>query len=151
VVLNFHEWLKIVKSYGVELTVSGLDTLFIKRRSDGSCVFLCNYSDSYACGLQYMKPKACQLWPFKILSQPRYGYANDAAYHCGGQNVFIYVDSMCNGLRHGTPTWEFANLTLREFTEIAMGLRREQHKTTASIGLPKPLATLRNPYARGMF
>jgi len=39
VVVNFHEWLKIVKNYGVETTASGLNKIFIKRRSDGSCVF----------------------------------------------------------------------------------------------------------------
>jgi len=45
VVLNFQEWLNIVKNYGVDKTVSGLDKLFIKRRSDGSCIFLYKFSN----------------------------------------------------------------------------------------------------------
>jgi len=63
VVLSFPEWLKIVKNYGVDKTVSGLNKLFIKRRNDGSCVFLCKLSNTHFCGLQFMKPKACKLWP----------------------------------------------------------------------------------------
>lgn len=138
VVINFHEWLRIVKSFGVEQTSSGLDKLLIKRRGDGSCAFLGNFSNTYSCGIQYMKPKACQIWPFKILAQPRFGCMNDAIYHYGKDSVFIYADSMCNGLRYGMPAWEFANHTLKEFVEIAMGLRNNQRKTTASVDLRKP-------------
>lgn len=132
VVINFHEWLSIVKSFGVEQTASGLDKLFIKRRGDGSCAFLNSFSGACSCGIQYMKPKACQVWPFKILAQPRFGYPNDAVYHYGRDSVFIYADPMCNGLRYGMPTWEFASHTLKEFVEIAMGLRTSQYKTTAN-------------------
>jgi Fe-S-cluster containining protein len=142
VVLNFHEWFKIVKGFGVEQTVSGLDKLFIKRRSDGSCAFLCNYFDTYMCGLQDMKPTACKLWPFKILAQPKYGSGNDAAYHYSGYAVFIYVDPMCSGIRYGTPTWEFAKLTLKEFTEIAIGLRMGQYKSTGDARFSEPAVGL---------
>ena len=137
VVINFHEWLKIVKDYGVEQTVSGLDRLFIKRGSDGSCAFLCNLASNCLCELQYMKPKACKLWPFKIINQPKFGYARDAAYEHGENELFVYVDPMCNGVRYGKPTWEFSSFTLREFVEIAMGLRANQAKTTANLGFPR--------------
>jgi len=136
VVINFHEWLKIVKNYGVEQTVSGLDKLFIKRSSDGSCAFLCNFASHCLCGLQYMKPKACKLWPFKIMSQPKFGYAREATYEYGKNELFIYVDPMCNGAKLGKPTWEFGSFTLREFVEIAMGIRDNQAKTTANLGFP---------------
>jgi len=132
VVINFHEWLRIVKNYGVEHTASDLDKLFIRRREDGSCVFLSSFSNAYTCGIQHMKPKACQIWPFKILTQPKLGYANEATYHHGENPLFVYADSMCNGLRYGMPTREFANRTLKEFVEIAMGLRHNQYKTTAN-------------------
>ncbi len=133
VVLNFYEWLKIVKNYGVEQTSSGLDKLFIKRRNDGSCAFLCQLSDIYLCGLQHMKPKACKLWPFKILSKPKFGYTNEAAYDYGKNRLFVYADYACSGLRFGNPSWEFANRTLKEFIEIAMGVCIEQYKTTADM------------------
>jgi Fe-S-cluster containining protein len=136
VVLNFREWLTIVKNYGVEQTVPTLSKLFLRRRLDGSCAFLYNLPNTCACGLQFMKPKACQLWPFKILGQPRFGYVGEAAYRYGGTSLYVYVDPMCRGLSYGTPTWEFASLILKEFTEIAMGLRDNQCKTTANTGLP---------------
>ena len=135
VVLNFHEWLRIVKNFGIEQTVSGLDKLFINRRDDGSCAFLCDISNTHFCGLQHMKPKACQLWPFKILTEPKFGYANEAAYGDGESRLFVYADSMCNGLKYGSPTMGFASDTLREFVEIAVGLRSYQLKTTSSVGL----------------
>lgn len=143
VVLSFPEWLKIVKKYGVDKTVSGLNKLFVKRRSDGSCVFLYKLSDMYLCGLQHMKPKACKLWPFKILSNPKYGYAKEAVYYYGGDKLFVYADSTCSGLSYGKPTLEFANYTLKEFMEITLGLRNKQHKTTANLGFVQPLIQFR--------
>ncbi len=133
VVLNFSEWLKIVKNYGMDKTVSGLNKLYIKRKNEGSCIFLQNFSNISLCRLQYMKPKACKLWPFKILSRPEYGYVNEAAYNYGGSKLFIYADSTCRGLRYGKPSFDFAANTLREFIEIALDLRRDQYKTTAYI------------------
>jgi Fe-S-cluster containining protein len=132
VVINFHEWLGIVKNYGVENTVSGVDKLFISRRADGSCAFLNRLSNVCQCGLQHMKPKACQLWPFKILREPKFGCSNEAAYLFGDSKLFVYADPMCNGLRLGTPTLEFAGSVLKEFVEIAAGLRKNQFKTTSN-------------------
>ena len=80
-----------------------------------------------------MKPKACKIWPFKIVSKPEFGYANEAAYGYGENRLFVYADSTCRGLRYGKPTWEFTGRTLKEFIEIALGFRIEQYKTTANI------------------
>jgi Fe-S-cluster containining protein len=135
VVINFNEWLRIVKSYGVEHTAAGLDKLFIRRRSDGSCVFLQSNSSINVCTLQHTKPKACQLWPFKVLMKPEFGYANEAVFPCGEQKLFVYADPLCRGLTYGSPTLEFCNYTLREFVEIAVGLRSHQLKTTSSMAL----------------
>jgi Fe-S-cluster containining protein len=138
VVLNFHEWLKVIKNYGVEATASGLDKLFLKRRSDGSCVFLYNLSGMCLCGLQQMKPRACKIWPFKVVGTPKFGYASEAAYTCYGNKLFVYADSTCTGLRYGKPTLGFASYTMKELMEIALGLRSEQFKTTGDINfLPR--------------
>ena len=135
VVIDTDEWLQIAKSFGMSQTVSGLDKLFIKRAGDGSCTFLCNLLGSYWCGLQHMKPRACQLWPFKVLNTPKYGLPNEAAF-CFSQNrLFVYVDSMCNGVRYGAPTWEFASRTIMEFIEIASGVRSVQVRTTGKVGV----------------
>jgi Fe-S-cluster containining protein len=143
VVLSFPEWLKIAKNYGFDKTVSGLDKLFIKRRSDGSCAFLYHFSNTYLCALQHMKPKACKLWPFKVLSKPKFGYANEAVYYYGGDELFVYADSNCIGLRYGKPTEKFTKYTLQELMEIALGRRKDQSKTTANIRFLQPYAFFR--------
>src|SRR5512136_679045 len=135
VVLNFQEWLRIVKTYSMELTASDLTKLYIKRKNDGTCSFLCEFTNPSLCGLQHMKPEACKLWPFKVLGTPKYGYAQQAAYNYFGRTLFIYADSNCNGLKYGRPLWGFANFTVKEFTEIALGLNSCQVKSTANINL----------------
>jgi len=131
VVINFHEWLRIVKNYGIENTAPSVDKLFINRRSDGSCAFLGMDAGAYLCQLQHMKPRACQLWPFKVLTQPKFGYPDEASYNYGENRLFVYADSVCNGITIGTPNIEFAGSTVKEFVEIAAGLRINQYKTTS--------------------
>jgi Fe-S-cluster containining protein len=144
VVIDFGEWLGIIKNYGVEHTASGLSNLFIKRRSDGSCAFLNNGSNTCLCGLQHMKPKACQLWPFKVLPRPQYGYPSEALYLYREKPLFVYADPMCRGLRMGRPTFEFANYTVGEFVEIATGTRRNQFRTTGGVRFPQPFLSVRH-------
>jgi Fe-S-cluster containining protein len=134
VVLNFHEWLMIVKNYGADHTASGFNKLFIRKKDDGSCPFLHNGSYASFCTLQNTKPRACQIWPFKVLSNPQYGLANDAAFPVGEGRLFVYADPMCHGLRYGSPTYQFANFTVKEFVEIAAGVRSSQLKTTSDLG-----------------
>jgi len=130
VALGVAEWMQLAKTFGMETTVTGLDRFYIKRASDGSCAFLCSHAYNYYCGLQNMKPEACKLWPFKVLSEPKYGEADQAVYDFGGMRLYIYGDNMCIGLRWGTPTWDFRHITIKEFAELALGIRQIQYKTT---------------------
>ena len=134
VVLNFPEWLRLVKTFGAATTVAGLDKFYIKRADDGCCTFLCRFGGTYSCGLQQMKPAACKLWPFKVLSEPKYGQAKQALLNYHGMQLYVYADAMCSGLRYGTPTWEFNSSTLREFVALALGARQVQCKTTSDLG-----------------
>lgn len=133
VVINYPEWLNIVKTFGADTTIAGLERFYIKRSDDGSCAFLCNQANNYYCGLQHMKPQACKIWPFKVLSEPKYGQPNQAAYDYGGLHLYVYVDTMCSGLRFGEPTWEFRFTKIREFIELALGVRQIQYKTTMPV------------------
>ncbi len=145
VVLGFPEWLKISKNFGSETTVTGLDRFYIKRGSDGACSFLCSTSLNYFCGLQSMKPKACKIWPFKVLVEPKYGELKQATFDYMGNRLYIYADAMCGGLRYGTPTWDFRYKTITEFAELALGLREVQHKTT------RPMNPGQNRWGRLLF
>lgn len=133
VVISFQEWLNLVKNYGVDVTVSGIDKLYLKKKSDGSCIFLYEFSGLHLCGLQHMKPKACKIWPFKILTAPKYGNAKDAFYLFDDRKLYVYVDSNCSGIVYGQPSLAFETQTLREFVELALGMREEQTKSTANI------------------
>jgi Fe-S-cluster containining protein len=130
VVLNFPEWLAITQVFGTQTTVAGMDRFFIKRQYDGTCSFLCNHAGTYLCSLQNMKPNACKIWPFKVLTEPKYGQPTDATFNYGGKKLYIYADGNCSGLRYGPPTWEFSSLTLKEFAAIALGFCPTQHSST---------------------
>ncbi len=135
VVLQFNEWVNLIRNYGVTTTKPVLNMLCLERKSDGTCFFLNRFLDTYICGLQHNKPKACKLWPFKIFSKPKFGRPREAFYRYHNRNFFIYVDSECAGLNFGKPIPEFAYKTLPEFIEIALGLREKQLNSTAKINL----------------
>ena len=131
VVLNFPEWINIVKAYGVDFTQPGISRFYLKHKSDDTCVFLHNYYGNWLCALQHMKPMACKLWPFKISHKPKYGRANEARYDLANMKLYLYVDPSCVGLRWGSPDPEFLNSTLPEFVDLALGQRRKQVYSTA--------------------
>ncbi len=136
VVLSFPEWVNVVRAYGVGATQPGLNGFYLKKRDNGSCVFLYNLFGRWVCGLQSMKPLACKIWPFKVLDTPKFGRPNEACYNYVGRKLFIYVDPVCIGTQWGEPTREFASRTLSEFVEIALGLRRKQLYSTADLNEP---------------
>lgn len=131
VILKLPEWLNIVKTFGVEYTASSLSNFSLRRRADGSCTFLHQAPTASICSLQYAKPQACRLWPFKVLDKPKYGRPNDAVYYYGGRRLYVYVDSVCSGIRYGVPAQDFDYSVIPEFIEIALGVRRRQFKSTA--------------------
>ena len=133
VTIKFNEWMKIVQAYGVGVTSPGLNKFYLKRRSDGTCIFLHKLYDMWLCGLQHMKPKACKLWPFKILDQPKYGRPRSASYGYRDKTLFIYADPVCEGIRWGNPTQEFAHATLPELVQITLGLQEKQYYSTSRI------------------
>jgi Fe-S-cluster containining protein len=133
VVLGFNEWVGIIRKYGVGVTQPGLSRFYLGKKGDGTCIFLTKLYDTWLCGLQDMKPKACKLWPFKILSRPEFGRPNEASYKYKDRNFFVYVDPACTGIWWGKPTQEFAYRTMPELIEIALGLREKQYYSTSKI------------------
>jgi Fe-S-cluster containining protein len=136
VVLDFPEWINIVKAYGVDYTQPGISRFYLKHKTDGTCVFLGNFYGNWLCSLQQMKPIACKLWPFKVLDKPKWGRPNEALYNCNGVRLYVYADPSCVGLRWGDPNPEFTNTVLPEFIDLALGQRRKQHYSTARLFRP---------------
>lgn len=133
VVLGFPEWVNLVRTYGVGVTMPGVNKFYLGKKGDGTCIFLYKFFDKWLCGLQDMKPKACKLWPFKILSRPKFGRPNEAICKYRDKNFFAYVDPSCIGIRWGEPTPEFTYRTLTELVEIATGLREKQYYSMSRI------------------
>jgi Fe-S-cluster containining protein len=131
VVLDFPEWINIVKSYGIDYTQPGISRLYLRHKTDGSCVFLQNCYGNWLCSLQQTKPVACKLWPFKISDKPKWGRPSEAVYNHSNMKLYVYVDPACPGLRWGTPHPEFASTILPEFIDLALGQRRKQQYSTA--------------------
>ena len=131
VVLGFNEWVNIIRSYGVEVIQPGISKFYLGKKGDGTCLFLYKFFDTWLCGLQDRKPKACKLWPFKILSTPKFGRPKKAVFRYKDRNLFAYVDPACIGIRWGKPTPEFTYRTLTELIEVALGLREKQYYSTS--------------------
>lgn len=145
VVLNLLEWLYILKKFGVEYTSSSINRFHLAKRVNGSCVFLQETPNKSFCSMQYMKPLACKLWPFKILNKPKYGLQDQAKYtYYSNKKLYVYVDSACSGLHLGTPTQELKYSIIPEFIEIATGQHRRQIKSTAFLKPTIPFLNL-NP------
>lgn len=135
VVLHYPEYLNLTKTFGAQVTVTDFKRFYIRRHSDGTCVFLCSRNLNHYCGLQSMKPDACRIWPFKVLAEPKYGEAKQAEYKYGERTFYVYVDSICSGVSYGVPTWDFQNGTVKEFTELALGVRDVQHNSTRRVSV----------------
>ena len=110
VVLDFNEWINIVKKYGIETTIPSVSKLFLSKKSDGSCCFLSHFGNSNNCTLQYMKPLACKIWPFKIFNSPKFGRAREAIFRYPKKDFFVYVDPTCVGLHWGKPNINFKHM-----------------------------------------
>jgi len=135
VVLDFNEWINIVRSYDMGATKPGITKIYLNKKADGTCVFLYKFFNRWICGLQHMKPRACKLWPFRIYKNPKYGRPNEAQFTVWKKKFFIYVDPLCAGIKWGTPG-EFMLKTIREFLEIGLGVRKKQYYSTANIHSP---------------
>jgi len=133
VVLSFPEWVNIVRTYGLGATESSLNRFFLGKKIDGTCLFLNRIGSMPYCTLQSTKPRACKIWPFKVLSEPKYGGATEASYDYANDHIYVYVDTFCSGVRWGTPSRRLISKVLPEFLDIVLGLREKQVYTTGDL------------------
>jgi Fe-S-cluster containining protein len=143
VVLNFKEWITIVKKYGADAALPTVGKLLLGKNNDGTCRFLTNFAGNKLCGLQYMKPLACKIWPFKVFYESKFGNPKKALFHYRERDFFVYVDPACNGLTWGNPDSELKFRTLPEFIDVAIGLRERQVYSTSKVNCQQDLYQLR--------
>jgi len=106
VALRFNEWLNIVRVYGIEATVPGLNKVYLKRRSDGSCIFL---------------------------RRMGYGQEKQAVFPFNGRKFYVYVDPACIGIKWGNPSQRLIEKVIPEFIRIASGQPQPQQYSTANL------------------
>ena len=133
VVLNFNEWITIIKNYGANATIPTPSKLLLGKKSNGTCIFLNQLGNTPVCGLQHAKPLACKIWPFKVFNEPKFGNATEALFKYRDRNFYVYVDPECTGLSLGQPTSDFKCKTLPEFIDVATGLRKHQFYSTSKV------------------
>jgi hypothetical protein len=133
VVLNFNEWVNIGKKFGFGTTTTDVAHFYLGKKVDGTCVFLSQFFNKCLCGIQTMKPTACKLWPFKILTKPKFGRPKEAAYKYENQRFYIYVDPACIGVKIGKTSQTFIAQTIPEFIAIALGDQKKQYYSTSKI------------------
>lgn len=84
--------------YGEDKLVELKGKYFLRRRSDGSCVFL----KRHLCEIQKEKPLACRLWPFYVYKKAlRDRDKKLAVITYKGEIFYVYVDPTCKGLNKG--------------------------------------------------
>ena len=134
--LTMREWLNITRNYGYSLVYQGIDGFFLRRTVDECCPFLLRGSNGWLCDLQNTKPLTCKMWPFRILTDPRYGDGDEASFTYRGRKFYIYVTSLCPGIIWGRPTEELIRRILPEFIDVRLGLQRERHFSTSRPPFP---------------
>lgn len=136
VALTTNEWTRIFQNYGLDVVQPSLEGFYLRKNTDGRCIFQYRLGEAWLCAIQHMKPLACKLWPFRVLQAPKYGEEERAFYAYRGQRFFIYVDSLCQGLTWGRPDDSLMLRTLPEVVELKLGVREEQHYSTISLSRP---------------
>ena len=128
--LTTSEWVKIVQNFGAEATESDGRGLYLGKQMGNRCVFQYNYLGKQLCAIQYMKPRSCKIWPFKIYNRPKRGNAEMATFNYHGERVYIYLDTHCLGIKIGKPNKYFREAIIPEFLDIFLGHRERQAYST---------------------
>lgn len=139
--LRMDEYVKIASRFGYGAVEFDLGKVYLKRGINDRCIFQRYWGGKWLCSLQAMKPLACKLYPFRVLSRPKYPGGGEAYYNYRGVELYIYLDPHCPGIRLGTPSREFVTKVLPEIVEISLGKRTRQYYST-DYKIPYPLFRL---------
>lgn len=129
--LTVREWITLSKTYGYSVVRQDLGGFYLGKMGDGSCPFLWRSPFGAACGIQHAKPMACMIWPFKILTSPKYGNPTAARYSYRNEEFYVYAVPNCAGITWGRPTAAFTSTVIPEFIDIRLGFRGRQAYSTS--------------------
>ncbi|MHC1564326.1 MAG: YkgJ family cysteine cluster protein [Candidatus Hecatellaceae archaeon] len=146
--LKPQEYAQIAHAYGFSSVTVSAGKIYLKRRPDGSCLFLHNLNGRNLCGLQHLKPEACRLWPFNPHEAPVFGHPELSYYRYGRKSFYVYVIPACPGLSYGEPSQRLKEKVIPEILDMKFKGRVSQKYSTSAVA-PKlstsypPLTVLR--------
>ena len=126
------EWLELTRMYGYAIAEGNIGGFYLRKTIYEKCPFLLSGPAGFTCGLQNKKPLACKLWPFRVLSKPKYGCAEEAAFNYLQKKFYIYTIPNCPGIKWGRPVKWFVDKTLPELVGLRFGLQQQQRFSTSS-------------------
>ena len=129
--LTTREWLNLTAAYGYGIIKQEIGRFFLRKTIDDQCPFLKRTYDAWQCRLQAMKPLVCKLWPFRVLTAPKYGYQNEACFNYRDNKFYVYAIPYCRGISWGRPRELFVKKTLPELIDIRIGVQERQRFTTS--------------------
>ncbi len=125
------EYARILSRYGQGVVEVGLGKVYLRHGFEDRCIFQQPIMGRWACAIQSIKPLACKLFPFRVLSRPIYGRGDGSEYRYRGRSFYIYLDSNCEGIIVGRPSERFYGQVLPEVLELGLGMRWKQRLTTS--------------------
>jgi Fe-S-cluster containining protein len=132
--LTTKEWLELTRRYGYAIVEQDFGRFYLRKTIDEKCPFLLRRDARFLCTLQQQnkKPLACKMWPFKVLDEPKYGCAKEAAFNFLNRRFYVYTVSNCPGIQWGRPVKGFIKKTLPEIIGLRLGQVQKQHFSTSS-------------------
>jgi len=129
--LTTREWLDLTRRYGYAIIDQEVGGFYLRKTIDDTCPFLLRSPVGLLCALQQTKPLACKLWPFRVLTEPKYGQPSEACFNYRNRRFYVYVMPNCPGISWGRPAEWFVEKTLPEFIDIRIGLQEKQYLSTS--------------------
>ncbi|MBS7658612.1 MAG: YkgJ family cysteine cluster protein [Candidatus Bathyarchaeia archaeon] len=130
--LTMFEYVEITSIFGKNVIELDLGKAYLRKNPlTKRCIFQKLKNKKWICGIQEIKPLACKLWPFIILTKSK--QKNDEAlFNYKGENFYIYVDKRCPNVKTGKPTNYLINKILPEVINLSINNKMKQVYSTSS-------------------
>lgn len=129
--LTMFEYVEFTSKFGKNIVELDLGKAYLKSNPlTKRCIFQKFKNGKWICGIQEIKPIACKLWPFIILTKPK--QKNDEAlFYYKNEIVYIYVDVRCPEVKIGKPTSYLINKVLPEIVNLNFNNKIKQLYSTS--------------------
>jgi len=118
IILEKNEYKKMCKMFGNEIFNYNKYPIkyFLKRRTNGSCIFQNTSEGKSKCNIHLIKPIICKIFPFFILNSDN----KKLSFLYRKKRYNIYLERKCKGIKLGNPSSEFIYETLPEIINVSL-------------------------------